>query len=751
MNKFYDTLTNTRGDVLPNYRAQVVNPNGTLVDIFADRSKTPFTDANGGTVNYATADSEGLVEFYWEAATGQIFQMLDPAGDLVKSIEGFADNYVLDNFSGSLTIDQVVDLGDELLDLNNGLAARPTTADLASTDPGKGASLVNWLEITAAEWFASQPINVKAYGAKGDGVTDDTAAIQAAADTGKNLFFPAGAYKISSAILLKAGQIVMGVGTAKYASTYYSKIQNDEVGGGCFWYEGEATTAQRRMPRLFDLSLQADYPVRFNDESTATISAGSLVPHGMNGGVVRCDIRARVAGTGIGISITKCFNCFITLNDVERFSVNILLNGTDLSHLSHNRSILAYDYHILETSTSTFGSQNEIHHNDILLGGSTDCIFIKSFGIHARIYDNYLEHREDGGTYPASIKGFIDVSSVDAPTYGGNAVATHRFTAIVRDNRIDGHVYADEFVYRYEPRLFAEIRDVGTAGPNPTAPTLLLCDSSGANVDELPILYNTQNPSQFEFSGAKFGKWNGFKSNTEHSLKVDGANLYMTGYANLVQNNIFQSLRINGRNIVLKAGLNRTAPLFIAIPGLLDMVDPGRTFVVNVMAKCSGSEQLRFGTLADGVAGTLNTTDTLTDDFRLYSREVTFSSTPSSEAGVTLRPAGSGNTGADIEIAYIEVKPKYAREYPVTTYTAPVALDLGASAGFVDVLARNDAGTFTSRKRYAIVYGELIEIASSETDGATISVSATLSGTTVTATVTGSAGSKNLAIGHNLS
>jgi len=97
---------------------------------------------NGGTVNYATADSEGLVEFYWEAATGQIFQMLDPAGDLVKSIEGFADNYVLDNFSGSLTIDQVVDLGDELLDLNNGLAARPTTADLASPDPGKGSALI---------------------------------------------------------------------------------------------------------------------------------------------------------------------------------------------------------------------------------------------------------------------------------------------------------------------------------------------------------------------------------------------------------------------------------------------------------------------------------------------------------------------------------------------------------------------------------------------------------------------------------
>lgn len=37
-------------------------------------------------------------------------------------------------------------------------------------------------------------VDVKAFGAKGDGVTDDTAAIQAALDSGKDVVFPAGAY-----------------------------------------------------------------------------------------------------------------------------------------------------------------------------------------------------------------------------------------------------------------------------------------------------------------------------------------------------------------------------------------------------------------------------------------------------------------------------------------------------------------------------------------------------------------------------
>lgn len=48
--------------------------------------------------------------------------------------------------------------------------------------------------------------NVKeAYGAKGDGVTDDSSAIQSGIDAGVALFFPAGTYLISSSLKCKAG------------------------------------------------------------------------------------------------------------------------------------------------------------------------------------------------------------------------------------------------------------------------------------------------------------------------------------------------------------------------------------------------------------------------------------------------------------------------------------------------------------------------------------------------------------------
>lgn len=58
-------------------------------------------------------------------------------------------------------------------------------------------------------------LNVKGYpyGAKGDGTTDDTAAINAALATGKDIYVPPGTYKITSPLLLATGyQTLFGTG-----------------------------------------------------------------------------------------------------------------------------------------------------------------------------------------------------------------------------------------------------------------------------------------------------------------------------------------------------------------------------------------------------------------------------------------------------------------------------------------------------------------------------------------------------------
>ena len=55
-------------------------------------------------------------------------------------------------------------------------------------------------------------VNVKNFGAAGDGVTDDTAAIQAALDTGEVVCFPAGIYNANTIYLRSNGGIDLAPG-----------------------------------------------------------------------------------------------------------------------------------------------------------------------------------------------------------------------------------------------------------------------------------------------------------------------------------------------------------------------------------------------------------------------------------------------------------------------------------------------------------------------------------------------------------
>jgi len=83
-------------------------------------------------------------------------------------------------------------------------------------------------------------INVMAHGAVGDGVTDDTAAIQAAINeasttSGTEVFLPAGSYKITSSLSLRPNVILRGAGprlqhaTTSKAATVLIRGSNDTM------------------------------------------------------------------------------------------------------------------------------------------------------------------------------------------------------------------------------------------------------------------------------------------------------------------------------------------------------------------------------------------------------------------------------------------------------------------------------------------------------------------------------------------
>ncbi|SPF82153.1 Superfamily member pfam12708 with pectate lyase domain [Pseudomonas phage GP100] len=88
-------------------------------------------------------------------------------------------------------------------------------ASNGATRVGYGAGTVaSKLDSVSAQLLTSYT-SVKQYGAIGDGVTDDTAAIQAAVNASRRVYIPDGNYIVTSPIQVQAGGAVIGAGMLK--------------------------------------------------------------------------------------------------------------------------------------------------------------------------------------------------------------------------------------------------------------------------------------------------------------------------------------------------------------------------------------------------------------------------------------------------------------------------------------------------------------------------------------------------------
>ncbi|EPG4110179.1 endo-N-neuraminidase [Klebsiella pneumoniae] len=565
--------------------------------------------------------------------------------------------------------------------------------------------------------------------------------LQEAASTNLHLDLRLGDIYISRPVQLRKGQIVRGQGAPNFSPNCYTRVICLSEGGGCFWYTEDVSTGQVRMPQISHMGLVGDYPVRFNDERTAIIKDDvslSNVPFGMAPVVKVCSINPRVNGVGIGISWSKMFNGIITLTEIANFETDLLLNGCDLNTVTLNRIRNGWRYMILELSASTFGSQNEIHHNDILHAGSPNCIMVKTTARHARIYDNYLEQAT--GKDREALIGFIDATDVDAPSYAGN-VSAGRYSTILRDNRIDGFSKAKNFVYKYQPKgqTYGEIVDVSTVGSNVGlgSNALTLVDETGATVDSVPLLYNQQQPCSFVFKGPRFGKWNGYTSEGQFSDVINGLNVGAFG-TSLYGNLLSDYLRARGNEMVLMAGFASTGIFsYAASSGLFE---PEKSYIIEVEAYCaSGTEDFTFGGIVSGT-GKVSTTFTLSTTPRKMRVEFVTGIAGSSNGIYFSR----SNNGADIVIKRVRFLKKYLHENAMSA-SATKTLKITTQSGEIQIAA-NGGFQFPAYKILRFINGYLVETFSQINNAAEIDIAWTYSSGLLTVNVTGKGGSKQLAV-----
>lgn len=488
------------------------------------------------------------------------------------------------------------------------------------TDPsGSGC----WVRVSKNSWLETAMA-----GCVIDGVFDDAPLCQKLHNIGYHVEYSPGYYNFGSSVIPKPGQKIFsqGVGYWNINPIRNVKITNNVVGGKIFDYSSDTSYGQVDAPDIEGLYLIADYPVYLNPHSGfIRDGASATFPYLMKPRVRNCVLKARSTGVGFGIAATKCFDGDFSGNDITNFAYNIFLHGSDLNKVNDNRLVGATEYQILEQSAQTFGTQNDIYHNDILASGPS-CVYIKSRSRQPLIHDNYLEQT-------SSCKGFIDISSSDGITFGSNVSSVPYYT-FVDNNRIDGHALATDFVYRLEPTgISVVLRDPGTTGVYATDDKELKI--VGAMAPNLPYLYSQAKAMFYDISSPAFKRFNSFKtSQLSNKVEITAQNLAHATNNNFYANRADLHISTDGQSIILDATCSSAYMQLRpdASSGLNNVNFPsGATITATIWAKtdsASGDTLVVNRMLNNGGSGTSSNL-VLTQQFQKFT--YTFSGSSSSD------------------------------------------------------------------------------------------------------------------------
>ena len=231
--------------------------------------------------------------------------------------------------------------------------------------------------------FGGQLFNVKAYGAKGDGVTDDTKAINAAIAAlpsgGGRVFFPRGNYIISSVInILAHGVWLVGEG---FSETFADQGGVDQAG----------------LTGISKITASASFST-----TTAMVQFGALGNNKIwtGGGVDGLLLVNGNSTNGDGVDILNQQHVRVQNCGLSGFSKAVYISSDQSGGISN----CYVDHNLMWNMTSSTGyavyldsgsDENYVRHNYIA-GGVGRAIFVN--GIGNTIFQNHLESTTAGGS-----------------------------------------------------------------------------------------------------------------------------------------------------------------------------------------------------------------------------------------------------------------------------------------------------------------------------------------------------------------
>jgi hypothetical protein len=259
----------------------------------------------------------------------------------------------------------------------------------------------NAIQTNAEKKFA-EVVSVMDFGAVGDGVANDTTAVQAAVNTGKAVFFPQGTYKIATAIQLStAGQNLFGVGdksvlltTTDIETMYSSTPVYGVVISNLFFSNTVAEGAGG--PTKFQ--------IHFGTGASGCVVRECNFLTALTGAIVRTTHHAGIWYEGANLnSILDC-----TFGQAQ-----ILMGSTDSTIRGGFVYSFSFEYAIKIVSA---GDVLVTDVRGILGGPAQGCIWMPTGGLYNKIVNNYF-----GGTYSTiNIGNAITGDQQQALHIGGN-------------------------------------------------------------------------------------------------------------------------------------------------------------------------------------------------------------------------------------------------------------------------------------------------------------------------------------------